>query len=115
MNEQEVCEVRRRRSRYEVEQLVAEFESSGLSRSEFCRERGLGLSTLARYRRRREGQAPAGNNTLLAVEVSGRPLEPVAASWSALAVVLRGGRRVEIGRGFDAGTLEQLVRVLEGI
>jgi len=50
MNEEHVFVVRRRRSRQEVEQLVAEYESSGLSRSEFCRERGLGLSTLDRYR-----------------------------------------------------------------
>ena len=114
MNEQQVGEVRRRRSRHEVEQLVAEFESSGLNRSEFCRERGLGLSTLARYRRRREQQMPAGGSTLLAVEVCGRAPEP-ARMCGALAVVLRGGRRVEVGRGFDAGTLEQLVRVLEGV
>src|SRR5450755_4080706 len=115
MNEQQVCEVRRRRSGHEVEQLVAEFESSGLNRSEFCRERGLALSTLARYRRRREQQAPAGSNTLLAVEVSGRATGPVASTGGSLTVVLRGGRRVEVGCGFDAATLEQLVDVLEGL
>jgi hypothetical protein len=113
MNEQQVCEVRRRRSQHEVEQLVAEFESSGLNRSEFCRQRGLALGTLARYRRRRE-QAPAGSNVLLAVEMSGRATGAVVAT-SALTAVLRGGRRVEVGRGFDAGTLEQLVHVLEGV
>jgi hypothetical protein len=32
-----------------------------------------------------------------------------------LVVQLRGGRRVEVGRGFDPGALEQLVRVLEGV
>jgi len=115
MNEQQVCEVRRRRSRHEVEQLVAEYESSGLSQNEFCQKRGLALSTLARYRARRKRQAPAGNNALLAVEVSGRAPASVAETGSALAVVLRGGRRVEVGRGFDAGTLEQLVHVLEGV
>jgi hypothetical protein len=115
MNEQQVCAVRRRRSRHEVEQLVAEFESSGLNRSEFCRERGLALSTLSRYRRRREEQAPAGSNTLLAVEVPGQATGSVASAGGALTVVLRGGRRVEVGRGFDAGTLEQLVDVLEGL
>jgi hypothetical protein len=52
---------------------------------------------------------------LLAVEVSGRAPAPVAATGSALAVVLRFGRRIEVGRGFDTGALEQLVRVLEGI
>ena len=96
MNEEQVCKVPRRRSRQEVDRLVAEYESSGLSRLEFCRERGVGLSTLDRYRTRRKGQPQAGGNALLAV-------------------VLRGGRRVEVGRGFDAGTLEQLVHVLEGV
>jgi transposase-like protein len=113
MNEEQVC-VGRRRSRQEVEQVVAEYESSGLSRIEFCRERGLALSTLGRYRRR-ERQAPAGSGALLAVEVSGRAPAPLGATGSALAVVLRGGRRIEVGRGFDACALEQLVRVLEGV
>ena len=115
MNEEQVCVAGRRRSRQEVEQVVAEYESSGLSRIEFCRERGLALSTLGRYRRRRERQAPTGSNALLAVEVSGGAPAPVAAMGSALAVVLRGGRRIEVGRGFDPGALEQLVRVLEGV
>ena len=110
MNEQQVCEVRRRRSRQEVEQLVAEYEFN-----EFCRERGLPLSTLGRYRTRRKRQVAAGSNALLAVEVSGRAPGPFASTDSALAVVLRGGRRIEVGRGFDAGTLEQLVHVLEEV
>jgi len=114
MTEEQVCAVRRRRSRQEVEQLVAEYESSGLSRVAFCRERGLALSTLGRYRSRRERLAPAGSNALLAVEVSGRAPACGAAMGSALAVVLRGGRRIEVGRGFDTGALEQLVRLLEG-
>ena len=52
---------------------------------------------------------------MLAVEVSGRAAAPVATTGSGLAVLLRGGRRIEVGRGFDAGALEQLVRVLEGV
>ena len=115
MNEEQVCVVRRRRSQQEVEQLVAEYESSGLSRSEFCRERGLGLSTLDRYRTQQKRRAPAGRNALVAVEVSGRAPVFGAGTGSALAVVLRGGRRIEVGRGFDTGALEQLVRVLEGV
>ena len=114
MSEEQVCVVQRRRSRLEVERLVAEYESSGLSRIEFCRDRGLALSTLGRYRRR-ERQAPAGNSALLAVEVSGRAPASVGATGSAWVVQLRGGRRVEVGRGFDPGALEQLVRVLEGV
>ena len=78
MNEEQVSVVRRRRSRQEVKQLVAEYESSGLSRSEFCRERGLGLSTLDRYRTQQKRQASAGRNAFVAVEVSGRALVPGA-------------------------------------
>ena len=115
MNEEQVCAVRRRRSRQEVEQVVAEYESSGLSRIEFCRERGVALSTLGRYRSRQQRQASVGNNALLAVEVSGRASTPIGATGGALAVVLRSGRRIEVGRGFDTGALEQLVRVLEGV
>jgi hypothetical protein len=40
---------------------------------------------------------------------------PGAAAGSALVVVLRGGHRIEVGRGFDTGSLGQLVRVLEGV
>jgi hypothetical protein len=87
MNEEQVCVVRRRRNRAEVEQLVAEYETSGMSRSEFCRERGLALSTLGRYRRGQERQAPACANPLLAVELSGRPQASVATAGSALAGV----------------------------
>jgi hypothetical protein len=115
MNEEQVCKVPRRRSRQEVDQLVAEYESSGLSRLEFCRERGVGLSTLDRYRTRRKRQTPAGSNALLAVEVSTRGAVPTAGTGSALVAVLRGGRRIEVGRGFDTRSLEQLVRVLEGV
>ena len=93
--------------------MVAEYEASGKNRSEFCRERGLALSTLGRYRRRRERQEPGRSNPLLAVELSGRTPASVAAAGSPLAVVLRSGRRIEVGRGFDAGALEQLVRLLE--
>src|ERR1017187_2177403 len=56
MNEEQVCGVRRRRSRQEVEQVVAEYESSGLSRIEFCRERGVALRTLGRSEERRVGE-----------------------------------------------------------
>src|ERR1700683_2982400 len=105
MNEEQVSVVGRRRSRQEVEQLIAEYESSGLSRSEFCRERGLSLSTLSRYRKRRARQAPAGRNALLAVEVSGRAPAPIGATGSALALVLSGGGGIAVGGGVGSRAL----------
>src|ERR1700747_495621 len=44
--------VRKRRSRQEIKRLVAEFETSGLRRSEFCQKHSLGLGTLQRGLRR---------------------------------------------------------------
>jgi len=94
---------------------VAEFEASGLTRTAFCQERGLSLSTLARYRRR-QPQQPRGEagdaKRWLAVEVAGLT---AGGDMSGLAILLAGGRRIEIRRGFDAGTLRQLVLALEQI
>ena len=94
---------------------MEDFEASGLSRTAFCQQRGLSLSTLARYRRRQPQQASgeAGDaKRWLAVEVAG---PPAGGDASGLAILLAGGRRIEIRRGFDAGTLRQLVLALEQI
>jgi hypothetical protein len=108
-------EVRRRRSRAEAEQVVAAYEASGLSRVEFCQQQGLSLATLARYRKRqRQAQAEAATGSWLAVEVSGVRAAVGSETASGLAVALPGGRRIEVGRGFDAPTLVQLLGVLEG-
>ncbi len=101
---------RRRRSQAEAAQLVAEYEASGLNRVEFCRQHGLALTTLARYRKRRE-QGPnegAGPSRWVAVELS----QPHPGG-SGLAVVLASGRRIEVSRGFDANIFRQLLRLLE--
>jgi hypothetical protein len=39
----------KRRTHPQAQQLVAEFMGSGMGRSEFCRSRGMGISTLVRY------------------------------------------------------------------
>ncbi len=114
----EVGVVRRRRSRAEAEALVAEFEASGLMREAFCQQRGLAVGTLDKYRRR----AHAGRRS------SGGPLLPVEVVWSTaqnpnsdtggdgvLVVELRSGRRIEVHRGFDAGTLERLLTILDRV
>jgi transposase-like protein len=109
-------EVRRRRSPAEAEQVVAAYGASGLSQVEFCRQEGLSLATLARYRKRqRQAQAEAATgNRWLAVEVSGVRTAVGSETASGLAIALVGGRRIEVGRGFDAPTLVQLLGVLEG-
>jgi hypothetical protein len=113
--QEQVVQRRRRRNRAEAEQLVAEYEASGLSRAEFCRSRRLSLATLVRYRKQ---QRQTGGETMMgsrwvAVEVAG--VGPGTAGWagSGLAITLPSGRRIEVGRGFDAQTLVGLLGVLE--
>jgi hypothetical protein len=107
--------VRRRRSQAEAEALVAEFEASGLQREAFCQQRGLAVGTLDKYRRRahkrQESSVP-----MLPVEVvwsSGHNPNRDAGREGVLVVELRGGRRIEVRRGFDAGTLERLLTLLD--
>ena len=108
--------VQRRRGPAEIQQLVAEYESSGLTGVEFCRYKGLSLATLARYRKKQQAQGDGlAGSRWLTVEVSGEEAKSASGAESRLAVVLAGGRRIEVGRGFDAGTLAQLVSVLERV
>ena len=112
-DQSQVVEVQRRRSRAEAEQVAGEYEGSGLSRIEFCRKRGLSLATLARYRKRQAQDKAASGNRWVTVEVSGASSRLENGGSSGLAVALPGGRRIEVGRGFDSRTLVQLLAVLE--
>ena len=107
--------VPRRRNRAQAEQLAVEYEGSGLSRVEFCRQHGLSLVTLARYRKRRaQGQTATGSRWL-AVEAAGSSATSESRGRSGLAVALSGGRRIEVGCGFDAHTLVELLGVLDRV
>jgi hypothetical protein len=107
----------KRRTRAEVQQLVAEFVSSGMRRSEFCQSRGLSFSTLDRHlkkrcwkrRRRRVSSA----RRLIPVELAARKSPKQHEPSCGLAVVLPGGHRIEVHPDFDTSTLERLVGILE--
>jgi hypothetical protein len=108
---------RQRRSLEEVKRLVDEFEANGSDRAEFCRSRGLALSTLQRHLRARRlrTEARSGGSRLVPVSVSQR-LEAVSKPEEmALEVVLAGGRRIGVRPGFDPGTLDQLIAALERV
>jgi hypothetical protein len=106
---------KRRRSRAEIEELVALYEGSGLGGATFCQQKGLSRSTFARYRKRQEQivRKAAEGNRWLAVEVSGSTTVGRGERVSGLAVVLPSGRRIEVSRGFDADTLQRLLAVVE--
>ncbi len=109
-----------RRSRAEIERLVALYGSSGMGRMEFCRSHGLALSTLGRHMRKQRSKHSESRSKgveqgrLVPVEVAAPVASIAAGKVSAAAIVLSiNGRRVEVGSGFDAATLAQLVTVLE--
>jgi hypothetical protein len=102
---------RRHRSRAEADRLAAEYEASGLSQADFCQQRDLALKTLARYVARYRKQSARSGEQLtsqrfVAVEVTG------PRGGGELTVLLTGGLRIEVKRGFDTLTLRQLVAAL---
>ena len=112
----EAGSVRRRRSRVEVEKLVAEYEASGLTRDVFCQQRGLSVVTLDKYRRRVQKWARSGAGPMLPVEVVLSTGSNCAArGYGVLVVESRSGRRIEVGCGFDAETLERVLTILDKV
>lgn len=94
---------------------MAEYEGSVLGGAAFCQQKGLSRSTLARYRKRqaRTVRKAAEGKRWLAVEVSRSAAIGSGERGSGLAVVLPSGQRIEVGRGFDADTLQRLLAVVE--
>jgi hypothetical protein len=112
----ELGAVRRRRSRAEAEALVAEFEAAGLKREAFCRQRGMAVGTLDKYRRRAQAGRRSSGGAILPVEVVWSTAQNRSSDTGhdgLLVVELQSGRRIEVRRGFDAGTLERLLTVLD--
>ena len=80
----------------------------------------MALSTLNRHLKKQQqpqdhvGSEGAGRSRLVAVELASAVATVSAGEYpGALTVLLSNGRRVEVGCGFDAATLAQLVTVLE--
>ena len=111
----DILNVRKRRSRQEIKRLVAEFETSGLGRGEFCQKHNLALGTLQRGLRRRRIEVLGQRETkrLVEVKMAGIQRNGSGPGTCSLEVVLAEGRRIEVKRGFDAETLARLIRTLE--
>ena len=85
----------KRRTRAEVQQLVAEFISSGMRRSEFCRSRRLSFGTLNRHLKKQisksRNRAASSTSQLVPVELVAKESPGQHEQSCALAVVLSGG------------------------
>jgi hypothetical protein len=109
----------KRRTRAEVQQLVTEFMSSGMRRSEFCRSRGLSFGTLDRHlkkqRWKRKSTAASSAGRLVPVDLVSKKSHTQHGLSCGLAVALSGGRRIEVHPDFDTNTFERLVSALERV
>ena len=97
---------------------VEAWAESGVSGVEYCRRHGLHSKSLYRWRRVFSQRPATGGGTApvrpLFAELEVEPL--VSGAWGGgVEVVLAGERRLRVARGFDASTLAEVVRVLEGL
>jgi len=86
----------KRRTRAEVQKLVAEFVSSGMRPSEFCRSRGVSFGTLNRHLKkqrwkRKKSRRASSAGRLVPVELAARKSLTRYEPSCGLAVVLSGG------------------------
>ena len=97
---------------------MAEFGTSGLRQSEFCRIHGLRHGTLKRGLKRERINSGSQREVkgLVAVEVTdGYGVRRRSEEGRCgLEVILAKGRRIELSRDFDAVQLRRAVEVLEG-
>ena len=96
----------RQRNAEEVQQVVQQYQASGLSQREFSQQAGIKLSTLGRYvRQARSSEAP---QQLVRVNVQA-PAEPD----TGFVLMLGNGRRIASGWKFSDTALAKLIRVVE--
>lgn len=95
-----------RRSEGEIATLIAGYESSGLTRRQYCQREGVAVTTLDYYRQKRIKRQP---RRFAAVRLA--PVETKTAPVMALLLV--NGRRIEVSGDFAETELARLVRVAE--
>lgn len=95
----------RRRTPAEIENIVTQFHTSGLSRREFAKRHDIGVGSLDRWLQRRP--TPPTAPKFVRVVSAAAPTPP---SWFELA--LPDGRRLRIPAGCDESALRSLLGVL---
>ena len=90
------------RSAEDIRRIVEEFQSSGLTRREFCQRRHIPVTTLD-YWRRAQPRRPR----LVEVEVA------ASEAGQSFTLSLANGRRIESGWRFADAELARLIRIAE--
>jgi transposase-like protein len=94
----------KRRSIDEIRRTIQEFQSSGLTRAEYCRRHHIAVTTLDYWWRVHVRRA-----RLVEVEVAGR--EPAAG----FTLTLANGRRIESSWRFGEAELARLIQIAERV
>ena len=93
----------------EMRGVLEQYAASGLSRREFCQQRGIALTTFDYWRREHgfKTEKPARRPRMVAVKVSNAEPAPH------FALSLRNGRRIECSWRFAEAELVRLIRIAE--
>ena len=95
----------RRRTAEEIQDLMEQYRSSGMTQRAYSEQVGIALSSLGRYLR-----GPKRGQRLVQVKLQAAPPE----QGRGFALVLSNGRRIETGWRFRDMDLARLIRVIEG-
>ena len=93
---------KQKRSADDIRRTIQEFQSSGLTRGEFCRRQHIAVTTLDYWRRVQSRPA-----RLVRVEVAANEPAPVFTLW------LSNGRRIESSWRFAEAELARLIHIAE--
>lgn len=105
-------------SEHEARGVLAAWRKSGMSIEKFGKERAITPQRIRWWKKKLDGdtadasKAKAGAMALLPVSV----VAPVATPkrGEPVAVYLRGGQVIRVGRGFDEDAFKRVVEILEG-
>jgi transposase-like protein len=101
------------RPREKWEEVVEQYEKSGLTQAQYAQSRGVALSTLQSWLRRKRAQAAGAEVRLLPVQVVTPPPEQLSRAVAAgLEVVVPGGVRLSVAPGTDVQYVARLVEAL---
>ena len=91
-------------------QILSDYRASGKTQAEYCREAGISISKLGYHQRRVRELEQA---RLVPVKVTPPPSAGAFESYGTMSILLRNGRRVDMGWRGNASGLSELLSSLE--
>lgn len=96
----------KRRSREQINELLAAYQESGQTQSEFCRQQGLSVATFSSWRRKYHGQAEGRSVGFCEVRLKG------GAGAESTAIRLTDGTEVFLAGGLSPVRVAEYVAAL---